>query len=385
MFFIITLLISMFNSAKSGITNHLSQNQIENDNEAHAAAYTDSFLENSQASLKKNITTSISGKPIDGIYETIMTKNVCISNKLRFRLCDTLDRIAKYLEKRVIADEKITGGILNDNKEKNIEQIRQLLDSLSSKLQDVQSNTDQQTLGYIYQALKSNVGNMTKEILSKIDNFINDVQSSNDPVDSSQVNGIITQGNENVVNQIMTAKDQVKSAQAAIQSDTVADEVNRVMENIKYTDPSAVTENINSQVDTYLKNLENKFQTLLTDIITILEKYGKEIDAVTNQILAYQNQNQNSQVNPLKKETLSNIKSIIGQSKKELQKMVSEFIAKSNEGFIKFIIDLFSGLNNVVKDLIKNCKKQELLDIKVLIDDRVKTIILYIQRLFENK
>ncbi|KAG0429970.1 hypothetical protein DMUE_5709 [Dictyocoela muelleri] len=328
--------------------------------------------------IRKSISSIVSKYPNDNIYETILTKNVCISDAVKFKLADSLERIAQYLNKKFTAEKKISGRVLKNIYGENIDQIRQLLNNLATQIQEIQAKADTSMSGYISQVMNTKIEEMVNEISNKIDNLINDIKTGGDPIDSAAVDEIVKQGNTNVVTQIMAEK---VASTATGDVDSAAD---AVMNKITYTDPTSVTDNIDSQIDTYLKALQSKFQTLLNDIISILEKYTNEIEDLIRQIIDHESQNSNDQINALKNRTLQNINPLISKSQNEAQKTISAFLNSSNNDFNVFISELFIDLKNSSSDIFKHCKRKELAAFMKLIQEKTRNILFCVSRLINH-
>ncbi|KAG0441984.1 hypothetical protein DMUE_0636 [Dictyocoela muelleri] len=306
------------------------------------------------------------------IIETNIAKNSCISDTVKSNLCCLNERVKKYNQNKIYSDKEIVNGILNNvNSKLNVE-ILPILNNMADQIKTVQNETGQEIIRLLKEGFRIELSEMIEEIKNKIDDLIVSV-GYNDIINKENILSLIQDGNNNVVTQIMEQKplDQVKST-ASSTNQQISDIVKQIMNNIMYTNPDDIINEIKHEVMLYLSQQTVQINQLLKDIVDIIIVSAKEMVDMINLIIDNQYKIFQDENKSIKENGLTTILSIIEKSKKIVQRKISCFIIQSNSEFVKFIIKLFNNFKCSLPNILKECKNEEYDDIKEIMNEIVQ-------------
>ncbi|KAG0437882.1 hypothetical protein DMUE_3428 [Dictyocoela muelleri] len=308
--------------------------------------------------------------PLKGIYKTIYNKSVCVDKNLKPLMFSSLNQTATYLENKINVEKIISKELINVNNSKNMKGIEPILSKLTDQIKDVKLATSEETLGYLAKGIEFNLDEMINKINSEIDTLIQSVNESQ-PIDNSNINTIITNGNNNVVTQIMKVPIPVVTGR----STTASDESQKIMNGVKYTDSNTATNEINTEAQEYINTLNNEFAQLLNEINTIFETEANDILTLINEILDYQKNGAEEKILKLKNDALVNVKSIIDKNKSFLSGEITKIYQGSNNDFGNYFTNIIENMKYLAAEIFGKCKKNEYLALKEIMSDRIVRVV----------
>lgn len=313
--------------------------------------------------------------PFRDIYTAFYNKNECINRNLSQQVAASLDKIGEYIERGVEVEKLAVDEFFDALKAENLGKIQAMLDVLATQINDSKLDNSDKTLGYIADAVRSELNEMVEAINANIDEVIQAI-NENSPIDSAKIAKIITDGNNDLVNQIIaTSPPKVQSKQKANGEPTAEDAAKTICDGLTYTNPETVATELDTEAQEYIKTIENELKQLLNDINSILDTTVKDITSLIDQIIDYQETSETETISKLKTDSLKNIKTALDKNKRIFSDKIAQFVTKNNEDLVKFMTMLSGGIKSWLEEIFRRCKKNEYLMIRDIINGRVERIV----------